>query len=326
MFIRSILRLASPAKKNARLSILIFHRVHRIVDPLFQDEPDARRFDLILGWIKSWFNVLPLDEAVARLQAGSLPSRAAAITFDDGYADNFHVALPVLQKHGLCATVFVAAGFLDGGIMWNDAVIEMVRQATGPELDFEEFALGRHRIDTIMDRRSAIDSLISRIKYLEPGPRWDLVRRSVEKAHCTLPDNLMMRSDDVRQLHHAGMGVGAHTVHHPILARLPANDAMQEIQGSKQILGDILREPIPFFAYPNGKPGFDYLPEHVQMVREAGFLAAVSTAWGAADGQYDVYQLPRFTPWDRSKVRFGLRLARNVLKAKHESVRMVSKR
>ena len=154
--------------------------------------------------------------------------------------------------------------------------------------------------------------MISHIKYLEVQERTEMVRRCVEKSGCILPDNLMMNSGELRQLRHAGICIGAHTIHHPILARISSDEARQEILGGKEILTDILREPVSLFAYPNGKPGTDYLPEHVQMVREAGFSAAVSTVWGTANGQQDIYQLPRFTPWDRSKTKFGLRMARNL--------------
>lgn len=311
--LKSFFRVLSPSGKGGRLSILIFHRVHRVIDPLFPGEPDALWFDAMLGWVKSWFNVLSLDEAVARLKAGTLPSRAAAITFDDGYADNYHIALPLLKKHGLSATVFVATGFLDGGIMWNDAVIEMVRQVRGPELDLEDLGLGIHRVETTQDRQNTINTLISRIKYLEFQPRLDLVKRCTEKAQCVLPNDLMMTSEELRSLRRAGIGVGAHTVHHPILARLPSNDAWEEIWGSKEQLEEILSEPVSLFAYPNGRPEQDYLPDHAQMVREAGFSAAVSTSWGVADRRHDQYQLPRFTPWDRAEFRFGLRLAGNMV-------------
>ena len=118
---------ASPAGTKARLQVLIFHRVLPVPDPLFPDEVDARRFDELCGWLKGWFNMLSLDDAVARIKTGTLPTRAACITFDDGYADNYQVALPILRRHGLTATFFVATGFLDGGRMWNDTVIESVR-------------------------------------------------------------------------------------------------------------------------------------------------------------------------------------------------------
>ncbi len=66
------------------------------------------------------------------------------------------------------------------------------------------------------------------------------------------------------------------------------------------------------FAYPNGRPQQDYTAEHVAMVRDAGFAAAVSTARGAADRTTDPFQLPRFTPWRREPLGFDLLLARNL--------------
>lgn len=112
------------------MSIAIFHRVLEAPDPLFAEEMHRARFDEVCAWLSAWFNVLPLDEAVKRLKQGALPDRALAITFDDGYADNHDIALPVLKAHGLCATFFVATDFLDGGRMWNDTVIESVRGCT----------------------------------------------------------------------------------------------------------------------------------------------------------------------------------------------------
>lgn len=309
-----IFHLLSPANENGRLSVLIFHRILATSDPLFPGEPDAQCFDDILVWMKSWFNVLPLDEAVARLQTRSLPPRAAAITFDDGYADNYHVALPILKKHGLSATFFVATGFLDGGIMWNDAIVEAVRRAPGNKLDFGSLHLGTYRITTPIERRTTIDALISKIKYLDPGERQELVERCVDATGSILPSDLMMTSLEVRALRKAGMLVGAHTVTHPILARTPSSAAKQEIIGSKKFLEGILGESVLLFAYPNGKPGADYGTEHVEMVREAGFSLAMSTAWGAARDPQNLYEIPRFTPWDRSKFRFGLRMAQNLMR------------
>ena len=120
----------SPGGARGSLSVLIFHRVLSAPDPLFPDEPDASRFAEILSWVARAFTVIPLAQGVASLNAGTLPPRALAITFDDGYEDNFTAALPVLQRFGMHATFFVASGFLDGGRMWNDTVIESVRACT----------------------------------------------------------------------------------------------------------------------------------------------------------------------------------------------------
>jgi len=130
-----------------------------------------------------------------------------------------------------------------------------------------------------------------------------------------LPNDLMMTSEQVRSMHGAGMEIGGHTVLHPILASTEKSAARTEIANGKEMLEGIIRAPVHFFAYPNGKPERDYLPEHVAMVRELGFEAAVSTAHGAAKPGDDLYQLPRFTPWDRGgQSRFVFRMIQNMLR------------
>lgn len=302
----------SPGGPRGGLSILIFHRVLPAPDPLFPDEPDATRFAEILGWIGRAFDVLPLDQAVVALQAGRLPPRALAITFDDGYADNYTVALPVLQRFGMHATFFVASGFLNGGRMWNDTVIEAIRACRATEVDLSPLGFGRYDLSSPAARRRAIDRLLPPIKYLAPEERLACVGRIAERCEAVLPDDLMMTSSQLRALHDVGMAIGGHTRSHPILARLADDEARAEIEGGKADLQAMLGSELSLFAYPNGKPGADYLACHAGMVRNAGYAAAVTTAPGAARQGSDVFQLPRFTPWDRTALRFGLRMVANM--------------
>ncbi len=296
----------------ARLSVLIFHRVLPQIDPLFPDEIDAERFDRVCAWLKTWFNVLPLDKAVVHLKAGTLPNRSACITFDDGYADNCQVALPILQRHGVTATFFIATGFLDGGRMWNDTLIETVRARSGATLDASCAGLGQFQLDSILQSRQVIDNLIAKIKYLGIAERIRVTQELADTAKVGLRNDLMMSSAEVKTLRQAGMQIGAHTVSHPILARLSDEEAMHEIQSSKEFLQDLLGERIGLFAYPNGKPGEDYSAQTVNLVKQLDFDAAVSTTWGATATGDDLLQIRRFTPWDRSKWRFGLRLLANL--------------
>ena len=306
---RPLLRLLSPGGRQG-LSIMIYHRVLAAPDPLFPGEIDRAAFATQLALLKSSFNVLALEDAVRLMRAGQLPPRAACITFDDGYADNAVEALPILQRFGLPATFFVATGFLDGGRMWNDTVIELVRKAPGALFDARAAGLGRLPLDSIAARRVAFGTLIGHLKYLPMEARLAMVERLAGQADYALADDLMMTSAQVRQLHAAGMGIGAHTVNHPILAAIPAQQVGDEIAAGKQRLETLTGAPVPLFAYPNGKPNVDYRAEHVGIVREMGFEGAVSTAWGGRIG--DIYQLPRFTPWDLRAPRFQLRLAMNL--------------
>jgi len=310
--IRTAAHWLSPGGARARLSILIFHRVLPEPDALCPDAPDLQRFEQELRWISRWFNVLPLDEAAANLAGGSLPPRAAAITFDDGYADSATVALPALQRVGLSATFFIATSFLDGGRMWNDTVIESVRACRAPWLDLGNVGLGRYAMDSMASRRQAICQLLPAIKYLAPAQRDTAVAAVQAACGERLPADLMMRSEQVLMLRRAGMQIGAHTRSHPILASLHDDFAATEIVGSKHDLEALIGEPVTLFAYPNGKPGVDYGASHARMVKEAGFAAAVSTAPGTASARSDRFQLPRFSPWDRGRTRYGLRMLANL--------------
>lgn len=313
--ITALLSTMSPAGSECRLTIFIFHRVLPQLDPIFPSEVDAFQFGKMMGWVKHWFNVLPLDSAVRRLRNASLPARAAAITFDDGYLDNLAVAMPILKHHGLTATFFIATGYLDGGRMWNDTVIESVRACPLPALDLSELGLGRHPTADYAQKRTTIEAVIRQIKYLPVLQRAQLADHIAQVVQVEPPGDLMMASAQVLSMHRAGMQIGAHTVTHPILSLLTDEQARQEIQGSKHFLEQLLGERVGLFAYPNGKPGEDYTPATVEVVRGLDFDAAVSTQWGASGVDADLLELRRFTPWDRNKLRFGARLVSNLRKA-----------
>jgi peptidoglycan/xylan/chitin deacetylase (PgdA/CDA1 family) len=312
MSARQIFDMLSPAGAKGRLTVLIYHRVLPVPDPLFPEEPDAARFATEMQWIQTWLNVLPLTEAIERLRHGSLPARAAAITFDDGYADNCTVALPILRRVGLPATFFIATGYLDGGRMWNDTVIDVVRNAKGPVLDLLSMNLGVYSIATIADRRHTLGLLLRALKYLEPRQRKSRVNDIAASAHSAPASDLMLTTDQVMTMAESGMTIGAHTVSHPILARVAEPEAHEEMIQSKRRLESIIGREVSLFAYPNGKPETDYTSTHAQLARTAGFSAAFSTGWGVATRHSDMFQLPRFTPWDRAKLRYALRLARNM--------------
>lgn len=313
---RAALSLVSPGGPRAQLTILIFHRVLARPDPLLPDLPDKVQFDWQMSLLARHFNVLPLAEAGRRLQDGSLPTRAACITFDDGYRDNLTEAQPILARHGLPATFFVATGFLDGGRMFNDTLIELVRGLpTGP-IDLSALGLAVPQIHNDDDRKALIKALIGHFKYLPMAERQQAVDALAARYAVTLPDDLMLSTDELRKLHRSpGVEIGGHTCNHPILASLPPEQAMAEIRDGKAALEDKLGAAIRLFAYPNGRPEKDYRAEHVEMVKACGFELAVSTTPAAANRRSDLWQLPRFTPWDKTPARFGLRMLRTLAHA-----------
>jgi peptidoglycan/xylan/chitin deacetylase (PgdA/CDA1 family) len=294
------------------LTILIYHQVLARPDPFRPGEIDAECFDSHMAFLARHCAVLPLSQAMAGLRAGRLPRRACCVTFDDGYADNLTVAQPIMRTRDVPATVFVATGYLDGGRMFNDTVIEIVARFAGTLLDLSALGLGTFSTATTAEKLAAIRALQMRLKYLDPAVRENMVSHMTQGlAKDALPDDLMLTSAQVRELHRRGVAVGAHTVAHTVLTTLDAVTARAEMTRSREHLERILGTSVTMFAFPNGRPESDYAQEHVKMLGECGFELAVTTGVGVANRSSDPYQLPRYAPWGRAGVKFSLRMLRN---------------
>lgn len=312
---RMIFRLLS----RGRLSILAFHAVPRDSHPLRPDELALADFEQRLFDMKRYMSFMPLSEAVVRLRAGTLPAGAAAITLDDGYAGWMSGVVPALDRLGLTATLFITTGQLDGRALWNERLqlaIAAAGPTTAPLVLPQDDGGGPMPLATLAQRQAAVSRLDRLLKYQQPDTKEALLRW-VEQ-HCqtdsTAPGRVpaVLSSLDVRQLHARGFEVGAHTVSHPILAQCDDRQAEDEIARSREELSSLIGVPVAGFAYPNGRPGVDFGPQHVRMVQRAGYRYAVSTAWGAATSDSQVFALPRFTPWGPGPMRSFVQMTRNL--------------
>ncbi len=302
--------LARSVMRRPRHITLIFHRIMAARDPMSPSEPDTAWFDNLVGYLVRRFEIIPVREALARARNRELDGRTLSITFDDGYADNLTQALPVLEKHAAPATFFVASGYIDGGRMWNDSIIETLRRLPEGTAEVEGFEEGALPIDGWDSRHAAATRIIHAWKHLPPAERQDRVDRLAARI-TGLPDDLMMTREQLRQLASSACAeIGGHTRSHPILAAIDGASALAEIEGGKRDLEDWLQREVRIFAYPNGKKGRDYGPEHAEIARAAGFEAAFATDWGTLDAATDPFAIPRFTPWHRGLDRFTLDLVR----------------
>lgn len=311
--IRAAGTLTSAVGRGGRgLLVLIYHRVLDAPDVMWPDTIRAPQFAAQMDLLAECFNVLPLSEALARLQSRSLPPRAVSVTFDDGYADNLTVAAPIMRERGVRATVFIATDYLDGGIMFNDAIAEAMRRAPA-HFDLSDLDLGVLELCDDHARRTAVSRLIGETKYRPPAERYAMAMEMLRRAGGADQFTLMLTTKQLCQLRDGGVEIGAHTATHPILTRVDPVAARNDMAQSKSVLESILKQPVRVFAYPNGRPGQDYDARHVSMARDIGFSAAVSTAWGAAHLNCDLHQIPRVAPWDTIASRYAARLVRSYL-------------
>lgn len=301
--------MASPGGQRGSLSVLFFHRVYPDVDDMAPGDPTVASFDARMGWLQSQFNILPLAEGVRRLREGSLPPAAAAVSFDDGYRDNLINAAPILQRRGIPATFFIATGFLDGGIMFNDVVIECARRSSLPQVELPRLGLPSMPLGSWAERRHAARSVLRALKYLPMSQRTEHVAALPEAFSVELPNNLMLSTAELKALAALpGVDLGAHTHSHPILCSLSDDQARAEIEQGREVLRELTGRPVPLFAYPNGRWRQDFDERHRQMVQACGFEAAFSTEPAVCRTGADLWALPRFTPWDRTAWRYRLRM------------------
>lgn len=301
-------QIAPRAKGRGRLCIVNYHRILEAPDPLLDSEPDVATFRWQMELLAEHFNVLPLHDALDMLERERMPARAIAITFDDGYRSTHDLAMPILKSLNLPATVFVTTGYVDEGTMWNDRILEVVRNLPNGELDMREIGHGAQSLQTLDDRRQLAHKLMESAKYRSPRERMETTQKLEELVGKIISRELMLKRDMLTSLIANNIEVGAHTITHPILTSLTDEEARHEILGGKQQIEALTGRPARLFAYPNGKVGMDFDARHVQMAKDAGFSAAFTTAIGPAMASQDRFQIPRSRPWDKTPTMFAIRL------------------
>ena len=311
--IKTLLGLSLKGGDKSRLSIIDYHRITPVKDP-FVDSATQSELDWQCSILNKYFNVLPLGQAIELLQKGQLPPRSVVITFDDGYANNYTLALPILIKWDMPATFFIASGYLDGGIMWNDSIIESLRRTEYESIEllhsdgYPAELVGIYDLSTQNKKIAAATKLRLGIKYLDLAHRAEQVEKLLEITGVTPPEDIMLTSEQVKEMSLAGMDIGGHTLSHPILTTLSLEQAKEQICKDKDNLQQIVGEHISHFAYPNGKPEKDFIDAHIKILKEAGYSGAVTTQRGVAQPNGDIYKLPRFSSWDKTTLRYLYRM------------------
>jgi peptidoglycan/xylan/chitin deacetylase (PgdA/CDA1 family) len=213
---------------------------------------------------------------------GPLPTGSLAVTIDDGYRDFFQIAFPVFREYEIPAIVFLATGFLDRKCwLWTD---QMRWSFAGTAVREAEIHIGgstrRFILDSPKTRQVAYQQTAAAAKALPNQERVKLLEQVSRILRVNVPEQIPaeyapLEWEEVREARRGGMFFGAHTITHPILSRLEKREEMlAEIVGSRARIQEELQEPVQHFCYPNGRPQ-DFEPEAIEVVREAGFDAAV---------------------------------------------------
>ena len=303
-----LVRAVEPAAQ--RLLVLIYHRVLETPDPLAPREMTAQIFRWQMELLQRYANVLPMHDALRRLADGTLPRRAVCVTFDDGYADNERIALPILREFAIPATVFVTTGFAG---RWShvERHVDRGRPAAprgNPRPQSGRGADRRGRWRSLARVGSCVRSS-NRSSISSPRSVWRGRAGSRSIAAPSYLRDLMMSSEQLRRLHAAGIELGAHTVSHPILLKLTdgrgdAGTAAPAARGSRRSSA----RPSGILRIPMAGRVSTTMRRTSSWPGPAGSRRRSARGAAPARRASDRWQLPRFTPWDRTPARWIARL------------------
>ncbi len=295
--------------------ILMYHRVTDLVPDTYNLAVSPAHFAEHVQILRRRCTPMPLIELIDALTTGTLPKRAVAVTFDDGYYDNYSEAAPLLQAAGIPATVFVASGYVDSQreFWWDELerVVLMPQQVPSElhlRLNGQHYTWDTGTFEERTTAHQALHKLISqqdmqtRARTLEALVAW------AGESASGRPTHRVLNSDEMRQMVAGGLiEVGGHTVNHPTLSRLSVAEQRREITEGCRQLEAILGRSIDVFAYPYGHEE-DWEDATAALVRQLGMRGAVTTIPGCVEGGADPFRLRRWTVGDWDGERFAREL------------------
>lgn len=228
-------------------------------------------------------DIVGLDEALERLAAPEKGRPFIVLTFDDAYRDNLRYALPILQQHDAPFTLYVPTAFVDGvGQLWWQAIEDII--ARQEAVAFTEDGDTEY-VDTrtTAEKSEAFKRLYWRLRKLPEPERLNLLAEFTTNYGYDLARqcrDLIMDWQELRLF--AGdplCTIGAHTVNHYELAKLPQDQARNEMIQSVDVIEAQFGIRPAHFSYPLGGP-LSCGPREFVLARDLGFKTAVTTRPG----------------------------------------------
>ena len=298
-------RLTALLRATSRARGVIF-TLHRVLpdDPadfspnaILQIKPEF--LDFAIQRIRQLgFDIVDLGEGLRRIESDFPEKRFAVFTFDDAYRDNLKYALPVLRRNQCPFTLYVPTALVDGvGEVWWQALEDIIAQqdaiavTEGGENEYIPTA-------TLAEKHAAFDALYAKMRAMPEPERVALIRDLAAKydfdleAHCRglIMDWTELRTFAADQL----CTIGAHTVHHYELAKLPAEQARSEIEQSVKVIEAQFGQRPIHLSYPIGGLSSANTREY-QLAKDLGLRSAVTTIPGGLYRKHrdQLHALPR---------------------------------
>jgi peptidoglycan/xylan/chitin deacetylase (PgdA/CDA1 family) len=297
--------------------ILGYHRVADVTQDVYEICVTPRHFAEQMEALSKVARPVGLRELVECLKSGSVPPKAVAVTFDDGYVDSLYEAKPILERYAVPATIFVCTGYAGKEFWWDE--LDRLVKSSQAELGALRLEVGKKPFLSHQLNGSLKAGLESRGRFRQAlyhfllaldADEQEQAMASIRNWSGVVSNEMAARTMTHNELVQLAVGrlidIGAHTRFHPMLPWLPLERQREEIVSSKYELEGILGRKVDGFAYPNGRATDDAK----RIVREAGFTHACTSLQDVVRPASDLHELTRFWQKDVDGDRFiqGLRL------------------
>lgn len=297
-------RLLNPVKRgrlyNACGVVLQYHSVspahssHHYIDSNLSISPED--FERQIAFVSKYFRVVSLDQLLAHARERRTRETLFAVTFDDGYRDNYVHAFPILRKYNAPATFYLTTECIDGGILlWTSELRYLFLKCRRQRLSIPSLS-AEFATDTAPNKKKSME----KIKRLLIGkPRYDReailaeIRCETRVKETASLKETMLTWEQVKTMHRAGMDFGSHTLSHPSLPYIPPDEAKREIVESRASLMARLDCEISQFSFPNPCNHINFNSDLKQMLKDAGYGAATTSCSGYVSHGYDPFELKR---------------------------------
>jgi len=285
----ALFKLGHQARRLARNELCVL-AYHRVISPAHAYDPenvsaDTENFDWQMRYMRDNYDVISFADLNSAIEKGeSLPKRCAMITFDDGFADNYFNAFPILKALNLSALFNVVTSKVGSRQMfWFDRAACLVQRCeSGYKLHFGSF----EQIVDDANRANMTAALLQFLKDQPDGVRRDYVAsidemlRDYQPSEAELAPHYALNWEQILLMSSAGMEIGSHTHSHPILAKLADTAAIDyELKHSRALIERHTGRPCIALAYPEG---LDYAIDKrvVAAAERAGYVFALTSLRG----------------------------------------------
>ncbi len=255
-------------------------------------------FDAQLAYLGERHTVVPLSQIVSAMVAGRVPDpRWVAITFDDGYEDNYRLAYRLLRKHNMPATFYVTTGCVaDAEILWTVRIRFALMTTTRTEILCPSITPGPMDLSSPDARERAVQCFTGLVKHCSQAEADDVIAEILDAClpGCgPMSQRVMMNPDELREMERNGMAIGGHSVHHYNLPLLEDGALRDEVLGAKSFLEDRIGLHVEHFAYPNGRKDRHCDARVATEIARSGYISASTSISGPAGPGHSPFGIPR---------------------------------